>query len=81
MARPLQLRHMPGHWVICGECLGSGGTSAHLGSFTASDWADEDPDFRDDCQPPHGAQAWLDTCKVGDTWASADGSIQIKRES
>ena len=35
-------------WAVCPECDGSGVTSAHLGDWTASEWAEEDPDFQDD---------------------------------
>lgn len=39
---------LPGRWEICGDCRGDGGSSAHLGSWSADEWADEDPDWRDD---------------------------------
>lgn len=66
MAR--QLRHLPGHWAICSSCDGHGGSSAHLGSFTSEDWADQDPDFKEDylagaydrpCPDCDGGRVWI----------------------
>jgi len=39
---------LPGKWRICDDCEGDGRTSAHMGSWTASEWAQEDPDFQED---------------------------------
>lgn len=39
---------VPACWEICSDCRGSGGSSAHLGAFSAEDWAAEDDDFRTD---------------------------------
>jgi hypothetical protein len=41
---------LPARWCICGACDGDGTTSRHVeregGGFTASEWADCEPDFR-----------------------------------
>ncbi len=43
---------LPCRWAICDCCDGHGKTSRHVerdgGGFTASEWAEEDPDFRED---------------------------------
>lgn len=39
---------LPAHWEICGCCSGNGTTSRYMGSWTQSEWADEDPDFKED---------------------------------
>lgn len=39
---------VPARWEICGDCRGRGGSSEHLGAFTAEDWAEQDDDFRAD---------------------------------
>ncbi|WP_051448365.1 hypothetical protein [Bradyrhizobium sp. WSM1417] len=38
----------PTKWLICSHCEGTAKSSSHLGAFTASEWADQDDDFRDD---------------------------------
>jgi RecJ-like exonuclease len=42
----------PARWVICSECAGNASTSRHVecdgGGFTASEWNDQDDDFRQD---------------------------------
>ena len=39
---------IPCEWTVCPNCAGSGGSSNYLGSFTAKEWAEEDPEFQDD---------------------------------
>lgn len=43
---------LPSRWEICCSCDGEGTTSRHVecdgGGFTASEWAEEDDDFRED---------------------------------
>lgn len=39
---------VPGQWVICDACGGDGGTSAHLGAFTAGDWRELDEEWKND---------------------------------
>lgn len=48
---------LPARWAICSECRGNGATSRHVecddcygepGGFTASEWADQDDEFRED---------------------------------
>jgi hypothetical protein len=39
---------LPGRWCICGQCEGRGTSSAYLGAFTASEWAEQDDDFKDE---------------------------------
>ena len=42
---------LPLAWVICGSCDGHGKSSAHLGAFTGSEWAEachDDPDFAEE---------------------------------
>lgn len=39
---------LPARWVICPHCQGSAKSSAYLGAFTASEWAEQDDDFKDD---------------------------------
>ena len=42
----------PARWAICEACQGEATTSRHIecdgGGFTASEWAEQDDDFRDD---------------------------------
>lgn len=33
---------------VCPQCHGKGTSSAYLGAYTASEWAEQDDDFRDD---------------------------------
>ena len=47
MLRVNKLRHLPGHWEICGDCRGEGKSSAYLGAFTREQM-DEDPEFFED---------------------------------
>lgn len=42
------LVEIPARYVVCGHCSGSGRSSAHLGSFTADEWAQESVEFRED---------------------------------
>lgn len=43
---------LPWRWEICPRCEGHGTTTAHVecdgGGFTASEWAEQDEDFRED---------------------------------
>ncbi len=39
---------LPAKWEICPVCEGEGKESAYLGSWTGSEWAEEDPDFQED---------------------------------
>lgn len=39
---------IPHRWEICEQCEGHGGSSAHLGAFTSSEWAEQDDDFKRD---------------------------------
>lgn len=39
---------LPAEWHICESCRGSGGSSAHLGAFTADEWREQDEDFQRD---------------------------------
>ena len=54
----------PTKWAICDSCRGEGKSSAYLGAFTSSEWADEDQDFQEDymagrydrtCEECHGS--------------------------
>lgn len=44
---------LPGHWTICENCRGDGKHSKHLGSWTSSEWAEEDRDFQEDYLAGH----------------------------
>lgn len=44
---PVTVR-LPAHYAICDRCQGRGTTSRHLGSFTQSEWAEQDEDFKED---------------------------------
>lgn len=37
----------PSKWAVCSHCDGEGKSSAYLGAFTASEWHDQDEDFRE----------------------------------
>ena len=39
---------VPTKWEICDGCQGEGQSSAYLGAFTASEWAEEDQEFQED---------------------------------
>lgn len=39
---------LPCRWVVCPSCNGAGTSSAYLGAFTASEWEDQDQDFREE---------------------------------
>lgn len=39
---------LPTLWTICGACRGEGKSSAYLGAYTSSEWAEQDDDFRED---------------------------------
>lgn len=39
---------LPWVWAICHACQGHGTTSAHLGSWTQSEWEEESYEFRED---------------------------------
>lgn len=37
----------PSKWAVCPHCEGNGKSSSYLGAFTASEWRDQDEDFRE----------------------------------
>ncbi len=39
---------LPARWVICSHCQGSAKSSSYLGAFTASEWQEQDDDFKED---------------------------------
>lgn len=39
---------LPMRWVVCPQCEGRGGTSAHLGAFTWDEMDDMGDEFRED---------------------------------
>lgn len=39
---------LPAHYEVCSTCQGAGKSSAYLGAFTSSEWADQDPDWKED---------------------------------
>jgi len=43
-----EVTQLPGRWCICGQCDGNGTSSAYLGAFTSSEWAEQDDDFKHD---------------------------------
>jgi DnaJ-class molecular chaperone len=38
----------PSRWAVCPSCEGEGKTSQHLGAFTASEWEEQDDEFREE---------------------------------
>jgi DnaJ-class molecular chaperone len=39
---------LPWKYEVCGQCEGKGTSSAYLGAFTASEWAEQDDEFKED---------------------------------
>jgi hypothetical protein len=39
---------LPTRFEVCPQCEGRGTSSAYLGVFTASEWAEQDDDFKED---------------------------------
>jgi hypothetical protein len=37
---------LPAKWAVCPACEGEGKSSSYLGAFTASEWRDQDDDFK-----------------------------------
>lgn len=37
----------PARWHICAHCEGSAKSSSYLGAYTASEWAEQDDDFKE----------------------------------
>jgi hypothetical protein len=37
----------PAKWVVCPHCDGAGKSSSYLGAYTASEWREQDDDFRE----------------------------------
>lgn len=37
----------PAKWIICQCCAGNGVSSSYLGAYTASEWNDQDDEFRE----------------------------------
>lgn len=45
-AEPITVE-LPAHFEVCSTCQGDGKSSAHLGAFTSSEWAEQDDDFKE----------------------------------
>lgn len=53
---------LPAEWVICDCCNGEGKSSAYLGAYTASEWAEQGEDFHRDYMEGFYDRA-CDSCK------------------
>ena len=62
---------LPGKWCICGHCDGRGTSSSYLGAFTASEWREQDDDFKEDYMAGHYDRPCDDCGGTGKVWGIA----------
>jgi hypothetical protein len=56
---------LPWKWVICPQCEGRGTSSAYLGAFCSDEWAEMDPEWKEDYMAGRFDRACPEGCEAG----------------